>query len=410
MHFHLLSFEGPDRYARAGGLASRVTGLGQQLGALGLPTHLWFVGDPNLPGHERSGELELHRWCQWISAHHPNGVYDGEAGKLHDYASSLPPFLLDRMLPELRAGAQVTVLAEEWHTVDAVLHLDHLLRQHGLRHRVRMLWNANNTFGFERVDFARLERAATITTVSRYMKHAMHAFGVDPVVIPNGLEPDAYAPVARDAVRAFGARMSRRLLLAKVARFDPDKRWLGTIDVVAELKRRGARPLLVARGGLEAHGWAVMERARSLGLRISDRSAQAGAAGMIQVLEDVDDVDIVNLRSHVDAQARRLLFQGASLVLANSSHEPFGLVGLEAMAAGGIACTGISGEDYAVPGHNAVVLQTPSTAEAVAKIERIVARPDEARALRKEGIATARKYAWNTVIQRNLLPQIELAA
>jgi glycosyltransferase involved in cell wall biosynthesis len=410
MHFHLLSFEGPDSYARAGGLASRVTGLGQQLGALGLPTHLWFVGDPQLPGHERSGDLELHRWCQWISAHHPNGVYDGEAGKLHDYASSLPPFLLDRMLPELRAGSQVTVLAEEWHTVDAVLHLDHLLRQNGLRHRVRILWNANNTFGFEHLDFARLARAATITTVSRYMKHAMHVFGVDPVVIPNGLEPDAYAPVPRDAIRAFGARMSQRLLLAKVARFDPDKRWLGTIDVVAELKRRGARPLLVARGGLEAHGWEVMERARTQGLRVSDRSAPPGAAGLLQVLDDVDAVDVVNLRSHVDAEARRLLFQGASLVLANSIHEPFGLVGLEAMAAGGIACTGISGEDYAVPGHNAVVLQTPSTSEAVAKIERVMARPDEARALRKEGIATARKYAWNTVIQRNLLPQIELGA
>lgn len=33
MQFHILSFERPDDYARAGGLASRVSGLGQQLGA-----------------------------------------------------------------------------------------------------------------------------------------------------------------------------------------------------------------------------------------------------------------------------------------------------------------------------------------------------------------------------------------
>ena len=78
MEFHILSFEGPDAYARAGGLASRVTGLANQLSALGCETHLWFVGDPRLPGHESHGQLHLHRWCQWISEHHPRGVYDGE--------------------------------------------------------------------------------------------------------------------------------------------------------------------------------------------------------------------------------------------------------------------------------------------------------------------------------------------
>lgn len=114
------------------------------------------------------------------------------------------------------------------------------------------------------------------------------------------------------------------------------------------------------------------------------------------------------LDSRVDPEARRPLFAGASLVLANSSHEPFGLVGLETMAAGGIACTGISGEDDAVPGHNALVLQTESTAEAVGKIERLLARPGEANALRQAGRATAQTYTWRAVIERNLLPQIEL--
>src|SRR5688572_9891425 len=52
MQFHLLSFEGPDEYARAGGIASRITGLSEALAAAGFETHLWFVGDPHLPGHE----------------------------------------------------------------------------------------------------------------------------------------------------------------------------------------------------------------------------------------------------------------------------------------------------------------------------------------------------------------------
>src|SRR5262245_65961948 len=94
MQFHILSFEGPDGYARAGGIASRITGLSEALADAGFETHLWFVGDPQLPGNESRGQLCLHRWCQWISHYHPAGVYDGEEGKRADYAASLPPFLL----------------------------------------------------------------------------------------------------------------------------------------------------------------------------------------------------------------------------------------------------------------------------------------------------------------------------
>src|SRR5215470_13469418 len=71
--FVVLSFEGPDRYARAGGLGVRVTELSRALAEAGYPVHLVFVGDPDLPGHESliDGRLTLHRWCQWISAFHP---------------------------------------------------------------------------------------------------------------------------------------------------------------------------------------------------------------------------------------------------------------------------------------------------------------------------------------------------
>jgi hypothetical protein len=50
MQFHVLSFEGPDAYARAGGIATRISGLTQALAALGYETHLWFVGDPHFSG------------------------------------------------------------------------------------------------------------------------------------------------------------------------------------------------------------------------------------------------------------------------------------------------------------------------------------------------------------------------
>jgi hypothetical protein len=250
MHFHILSFEGLDAYARAGGIASRVTGLSRALADAGYETHLWFVGDPDLPGHESQGHLHLHRWCQWISRYHPRGVYDGEEGKRSDYVASLPPYLLhEALLPHLRRGEQAVILAEEWHTVDAAFHLDWLLRQAQVRDQVTILWNANNTFSFHRIDWGRLAAAAIITTVSCYMKHLMHGLGVNPLVIPNGLSAEALIPPERQAVTAFRSLMWHRTVLCKVARWDPDKRWLSAIAIVGAMKQQGWRPLLIARGG-----------------------------------------------------------------------------------------------------------------------------------------------------------------
>lgn len=410
MQLHVLSFEGPDGYARAGGIASRIEGLTESFESMGHETHLWFVGDPRLPGLETRGQLHLHRWCQWISRFHPGGVYDGELGKQLDYSASLPPHLVaDVLLPHLQSGGTATVLAEEWHTADAVLHLDWLLRREGMRDRVSLLWNANNVFGFERIDWARLQKAAVITTVSRWMKHVMAPLGVDALVVPNGLPPHAYLPADAGAVARLRNRLRDRVVLTKMARFDPDKRWLGAIEIVREMKHRGLRPLLVARGGSEAHGHDVMRAAHAAGLRVADRNGAAtGIEGLVGRLDAVGDVDVVNLQVPVDPDGRRVLFQASNAVLANSEREPFGLVGLETMAAGGLACTGISGEDYAVPGRNALVLQTDDPREFVGLWQRLRANPAEERALRRSGRATANHYAWPEVIRRNFMPRLEL--
>jgi hypothetical protein len=204
-------------------------------------------------------------------------------------------------------------------------------------------------------------------------------------------------------------RFRDRTLLSKVARWDPDKRWLSTISIVAEMKRQGWRPLLIARGGCEPHGEEVLRSARCQGLRVIDRSWRgAGARGFFGALGEVGDADVVNLVSRVDPEARRALFRASSTVLANSGHEPFGLVGLETMAAGGVACTGCSGEEYAVAGHNALVVQTAEPREFLGLYRRLCAHPCQARALRRAGRSTARRYAWPEVLERVLLPRVDL--
>jgi glycosyltransferase involved in cell wall biosynthesis len=405
---HLLSFEGPDPYAMVGGLGTRVCGLADALAEDGFETHLWFVGDPARPGHEQRGQLHLHRWCQWISEHHPAGVYHGEHAKAGDYATSLPPFMMHTsLLRHLTRGGRALIIAEEWQTVNAVLHLDWLLDRAGLRHQVDIYWNANNIYGFDLIDWERLQQASTISTVSRYMKHAMKGHGVDPVVIPNGLSADAYLPPDRAGVNALRRQLGDRLVITKMARFDPDKRWLESVQILGELKRRGWKPLLIARGGSEPYGREVLDTARNAGLRVETRHNGRGDTGsLVGSLHDVDRADVIELTSHVDPDCRRVLFRASDVVLANSRHEPFGLVGLEAMAVGGIAATGCSGEDYAVPGHNALVLQTGDPEEFVGLYGLLRGSDTMLRAMRRAGRSTARQYAWPSVIQRNLLPRL----
>lgn len=405
---HLLSFEGPDPYSMVGGLGTRVCGLAGALADDGVETHLWFVGDPGEPGHERRGALHLHRWCQWISKHHPGGVYEGEHGKAGDYATSLPPFLMHSgLLRHLTRGGRSLVIAEEWQTVNAVLHLDWLLRRAGLRDRVDIYWNANNVYGFEVIDWRRLQEASIISTVSRYMKHEMQGHGVDPVVIPNGLSPDAYLPPDRAGVGAARRALRGRLVITKMARFDPDKRWLESIALVAALKREGWNPLLIARGGNEPYGREVLDAARNAGLAVETRdNAPGDVAGLIGSLRDTGSADVIELTRHVQPDCRRVLFRSSDVVLANSRHEPFGLVGLEAMAVGGIAATGCSGEDYAVPGHNALVLQTGEPDEFVGLYGVLRGSEAQLNAMRRAGRTTARQYAWPSVIERNLLPRL----
>jgi hypothetical protein len=85
--FIILSFEGPDVYSQAGGLGVRVKELSRALAERGYQTHLFFVGDPQLPAHESllEGRLNLHRWSQWISRFYPMGVYSGEDDKVRRY-------------------------------------------------------------------------------------------------------------------------------------------------------------------------------------------------------------------------------------------------------------------------------------------------------------------------------------
>ena len=393
----IVSFEGPDRYSTVGGLATRVADLAPALAQRGYDvTHL-FIGDPAAPAEERRGGVRLVRWGQWISRQHPRGVYDGEWGKWRDLSDNAPRWLYENVVePDGRS----ILLFEDWQTAEAAYRTAELAYVRGAWRRSVALWNANNTYGLGGVDFARLEMTIRATTVSRWMRTELLRLGVrDPIVVPNGVADRMLAPVSASDLNALRGALDAYLVFVKVARFDRDKRWLGAIDAIAELKRRGADVRLLFRGSASPYRDEVLThlRRRELtvtGLRLDGTITARAFAGKLAALS----ADAAFLDFFLPERMLRALYAVADGVLANSEREPFGLVGLEVMGAGGVAYVGITGEDYAQPLGNSVVVRTEDPREVADAAEYLRERPELAKRVRAEGRQTAKRYVWPRVI------------
>ncbi len=411
--FVLLSFEGPDLYSLAGGLGVRIAQLARTLAAKEFTTHLFFIGDPGLEGEEVSddGHLILHRWCQWISQSCPNGVYQGEYAKHEDFGRSVPPWVIEHIVrPAVDEGKLVAVLAEEWHTAEAACRLSEQLKAEGLRDEVGIFWNANNTFGFEHIDWDRLKRETTITAVSRYMKHIMKDIGVPTLVIPNGIPEDLLQPVNVEAATEVRHQLSGDPLLLKVGRWDSGKAWLQSFEGAAKLKANGRRPVFIARGGMEGYGKEALEAAGAYGLKVKDVITNGESVEeRLAAIMAAKNADILNIRFHCQHELLRTLYYACDAVLANSTHEPFGLVGLEVMASGGVVFTGGTGEDYAQHFFNSIVLDTNDADEIASYLDYLAAHPEVSERLRTAGQITARQFTWPFVVD-GLVERLESRA
>jgi glycosyltransferase involved in cell wall biosynthesis len=397
----MLSLEGPDQYSQAGGLGVRARELCRALAAAGVRTTLVFAGDPALPSEEVDQGVRLVRWAQPVSDRQPLGVYQGEEEIIADLETHLPGWLAHEVVgPASRRGHTVALLAEEWQTAGTALAAGDLLHALGLRNRCAVLWNANNTFGFDRVDWTRLGYVAAVTTVSRYMRGLMLPWGVNPLVIPNGIPEAALEPVDPRAAALIASAAGTPCLGFKIGRFSPDKRWHQAISAVAALRARGIPARLLMRGGIEPFGGDVLDHAHRLGLAVADWFEPIdSAAAVATALADSAGAPLVHLRSFLPDTAIPAIYASATAVLANSGHEPFGLVGLEAMAAGGVAVVGATGEEYARPYANAVVVETDDGAEVAGALRGLVERPELGERLRRAARRDAAEFAWPRVVE-----------
>lgn len=402
--FILVSFEGPDRYSQAGGLGIRVSGLAHALAEFDYETHLFFIGDPTLPPIDRQFDdrLVLHRWSQWISRNCPLGVYDGELGKCADLTASLPRHVIEHLiLPAIAADRIPVLLFEEWQTAECACQIAQMLTTRGIRDRVLIAWNANHCYGFERIDWPRLSAAALITAVSRHMRSIVRSCGADARVIPNGIPSAALTPASRQDVSQLRAAVTPQPgtgMFFKMARWEREKGWSQALDAVSML-RRSERPfVLVARGGgPSGQGGELTRDASERGLRVISFDTEREFLG--EMAESAEaNADVVNLRFGVSSSLARSLYAASDGVLANSVSEPFGLVGLEAMAAGGVAYTSGTGEDYAIGGRNAVVLETLDPTEIVKRSQELASSPETVARIRRGARKTAKEYEWRSVV------------
>src|SRR6266481_4641937 len=417
--FVILSFEGPDVYSTAGGLGTRVSELSEALATLGYTTHLIFIGDPYKPSTETriDGHLVLKRWSQWVSKYYLNGVYDGEEQKLYDYNESVPYHIYNEIVrPALAEGKTVVIMGEDWQTSEAIGRTSDILNWFGVRQKTLILWNLNSLMSLHRINWGRLNFVSTICTVSKYMKHRMWSYGVNPLVIPNGIPKRHLTPVDTAVVTRLReiARQGdpRRLFLFKIGRFDPDKRWIMAIEAVARLKYSGYPVTLFVRGGIEPHGADVLRHAYNLGLKIQDVVAKRpNLEQCLEVMQHISspNIDIYNMRFFLPEEFVRTTYNAADATLANSGHEPFGLVALEVMAAEGIAVTGSTGEDYAVSYENAIVTETDDPDEIVGYLLHLQRHPEDQERIRCAGRRTAEQFLWNQVIE-NLVGKLEFLA
>jgi glycosyltransferase involved in cell wall biosynthesis len=395
----LLSFEGPDRYASIGGLGTRVSQLARALGEAGSLVDLIFVGDPAMkPVEAYAPNVTLRRWSQWLSAHHPRNCYDAEDLKIGDWLGSVPGFVVDTLAEAAADGDRMLVIAEEWQTAAVAVAIDALARARGLRSSLTLMWNANNTYGWDRIDWTALQAAAAITAVSKYMKFELAAWGVPSLVIPNGLDERLLGGADPKLVAGFRAAFGSRRALVKVGRFDPDKNWLQAIDAIAELRAAGIDALLIVRGGREPYGDVVFGRAHERGLTVERLEYEGSDPTRIADGLALAKGPIVHLRAFLDEATLYGLYAAADAVLANSGKEPFGLVGLEVMAAGGIAVCGATGEEYAEPFVNAIVCDTRDGRELAAYLGAMLADPALQARLRDNGAETAARYTWPAAI------------
>jgi len=361
----ILSWEYPPLVE--GGLGRHVGRLSEELAAQGHEVHVVTRGGDGPPAAAVRAGVHVHRVAASATP------WDLDA--FLAWVEELDAGLVAAALAVARGGAFEVVHGHDWLVGDAADGLATALgvplvmtfhaTEHG-RHEGRVHHHPQDRIHAAERRVAR--RADAVITCSGFMRaHVCEVFGVDPArvtAIPNGIDPPAAPPRPR---RPLGEPPQ----ILCVGRLVFEKGFQIALEALPRvLAALGDVSLLIAGSG--PYEPELRARARELGI-----------AGHVELLGWTADPELARLYATADVCAIPSLY------------EPFGLVALEAMAAGcPVIAADTGGLREVVPDGTGLRVPPSQAADLAAAVERLLRDPALRERLGAAGPAHAAHFGW----------------
>jgi len=204
------------------------------------------------------------------------------------------------------------------------------------------------------------------------------------VHLPNGVDPDRFSRGNGDAFRSQHGIPHNAFVVLTVGRIDPQKNQLLLLKAFPELSKIHAalHGLIIGPVTNEPYYEKLLQEMKSQGL--TDR---------ITIVAGLE----ANSQALVDA------YHAADLFLLPSIHEPFGIVILEAWAAGlPVVASNVGGiPSFVISGEDALLFDVQNEERLIEAFQKLVENPDAAVRIARNGQQKARsEYSWDHVTER----------
>jgi len=373
----MLTWEFPPRII--GGIAPHVYNLSVNLVKLGSNVHVVTCDFPNTPEYEVVEGVKVHR-------------FDSYKLPTPDFAAwiQLMNLNMQRAAAQIiksEGGAEVILHAHDWLTAKAAVGLKHLNRlplvttmhatEYGRRGGVFTEYNQM----IHEIEIWLGSESKRVICCSRFMAEQVNRFLGVPFekikVIPNGIDPSIFTNLKDvDAVRSRFADKNEKLVLF-VGRLVVEKGVRVLLDAIPKVLRKVDAKFVVAGDGY-------------MKSELINRISENRLKGRVYVT------------GYLDTNVIRSLFLAADVCAIPSLYEPFGIVALEAMAAGCPVVASDTGGLSEIIDHEKTGIKVyPNNPDSLAwGILRALESGDLVERLKKNmREKVEREYKWSTIAQ-----------